>query len=200
MHKYQNIILASNSCTRYKMLKNANIHVKAINPNVDELFIKRQCEKDKTPILKIAGILAKHKAISVNYNNRDSMVIGCDQTLIFKNKILSKIHNKKETIERLCLLNNDQHTLLTTCVIYHQNEMIWETTSTARLEMRNNSNDYIKEYVDRNYNEIVNSPGCYMIEKEGVRLFKYIEGDYFSILGMPLVEILNFFNLNGNIK
>ena len=63
--------------------------------------------------------------------------------------------------------------------------------------MHHNDKQYLKDYVNRNYNQIVNSFGCYMIEGEGVRLFEHIEGDYFSILGMPLAEILSFLNLNS---
>ena len=96
-------------------------------------------------------------------------------------------------------MNNNEHTLFSSAVIYQDNIPIWSTTTKAILKMRNNNNNYLNEYIDRNYNQIVRSTGCYMIEGEGIRLFKKIEGDYFTILGIPLLPILDFLCIRGEI-
>ena len=197
MHIKPDIILASNSPTRQKLLVNSTISFRTISSNVDEALIKHQCEKNNIPIYEISETLADSKARKVSLNNKLSVVIGCDQTLIFNNTILSKQKNKKDILERLYTLNNNTHTLLTSAVIYSHSKLVWKITTKVILKMHHNDKQYLKDYVNRNYNQIVNSSGCYMIEGEGVRLFEHIEGDYFSILGMPLVEILSFLNLNS---
>ena len=120
-------------------------------------------------------------------------------TLIFKKKLLSKVKEKSDVINRLYQLNNCEHHLYTSAVIYFENNPIWRVTNKAKLRMKNNSDAYITDYVKRNYDYIVKTTGGYMIEGEGVRLFKYIEGDYFSILGLPLIQILKFLNVRGKI-
>ena len=191
------IILASNSLIRKKLLSTANIEFQTIISNVDETLIKNKFRTKNISLYKVSEILADNKARKVSLDNKNSIVIGCDQTLIFKNKILSKQKTKSDVLERLYLLNGKEHMLLTSAVIYLKYKMVWKLTTKAILKMHSNPTEYIEDYVERHYNQIVNSPGCYMIEGEGVRLFKHIKGDYFSILGMPLVEILNFLNLNG---
>jgi len=200
MHMTPNIILASNSLTRQKLFANANIKFRAIRSNVDEKLIKHQCENNNISIYEISEILADSKARKVSLINEHSIVIGCDQTLIFKNTILSKQKNKKDILERLYTLNNNTHILLTSAVIYSHSKLVWKKTTKAILKMHHNDKQYLNDYVNRNYNQIVNSPGCYMIEGEGVRLFEHIEGDYFSILGMPLIDILSFLNLNSELN
>lgn len=200
MHMKQKIILASNSSTRKKLLSDANVNFKTITSNVDEELLKTKLKAKNTSIYKISEILAENKARKVSLSNKDSIVIGCDQTLIFKNKILSKQKTKKEVLERLYLLNGKKHTLLTSAVIYSKFKIVWKLTTKATLKMHSNDTDYIKDYVERHYNQIVNSPGCYMIEGEGVRLFKHIDGNYFSILGIPLIEILSYLYLNGELN
>ena len=194
------IILASNSLIRKKLLSTANIEFQTIISNVDETLIKNKFRTKNISLYKVSEILADNKARKVSLDNKNSIVIGCDQTLIFKNKILSKQKTKKEVFERLYLLNGKKHTLLTSAVIYSKFKIVWKLTTKATLKMHSNDTDYIKDYVERHYNQIVNSPGCYMIEGEGVRLFKHIDGNYFSILGIPLIEILSYLYLNGELN
>ena len=193
------LILASKSETRAKLLTNANVHFVCKRPNIDEKYLKMHFLLNGVDVSKISGKLAESKAKKVNLENPNAFVIGCDQTLIFKKKLLSKVKEKSDVINRLYQLNNCEHHLYTSAVIYFENNPIWRVTKKAKLRMKNNSDSYIINYVERNYNYIVKTTGCYMIEGEGVRLFKYIEGDYFSILGLPLIQILNFLNARGKI-
>lgn len=111
------IILASNSPTRQKLLVNSNISFRTITSNVDEALIKHHCKNNNTPIYEISEILADSKARKVSLNNKLSVIIGREQTLIFNNTILSKQKNKRDILERLYTLNNNTHTLLTSAVI-----------------------------------------------------------------------------------
>lgn len=195
-----NLILASSSLTRKKLLLNANIKFSTIKPNVDENQIKTSCIKENKEFSKISETLAAAKAKKVSENRQNCTIIGCDQLLIHNYNILSKVNSEGDVLKRLYLLNNRQHDLFTSVVVYKNRKLIWKKTNHASLKMKNNDKHYLNDYVKRNYNEIVNSPGCYMIEEEGVRLFEYIKGDYFSILGIPLIDLLNFLFLNGDIK
>ena len=193
------LILASKSETRAKLLTNANVDFVCKKPNINEENLKMHFLLNGTDVIKISGKLAESKAKKINVENPNAFVIGCDQTLIFKKKLLSKVKEKSDVINRLYQLNNCEHHLYTSAVIYFENNPIWRVTKKAKLRMKNNSDAYITDYVKRNFDNIVKTTGCYMIEGEGVRLFKYIEGDYFSILGLPLIQILSFLDARGKI-
>ena len=193
------LILASESSIRSKILTNANIHFKSVPAKIDEESIKKSCLVESIKLEQISNILADYKAKKISLKYPGVMVIGCDQTLIFKNELLSKTKNRTDVFNRLQSMNNNEHTLFSSAVIYQDNIPIWSTTTKAKLKMRNNNDNYLNEYIDRNYNQIVRSTGCYMIEGEGIRLFTKIEGDYFTILGIPLLPILDFLCIRGEI-
>jgi septum formation protein len=193
------LILASESQIRIQILKNAKINFKSVPAKVDEVNIKKSCLIENINLEQISDILADYKAKKVSAKYPGALVLGCDQTLIFKNKLLSKIRKKKEIFNRLKGMSGKTHTLFSSAVIYLDNISIWRITTKATLTMRKNSDAYLKEYIDQNYNQIVHSTGCYMIEGEGIRLFNQIEGDYFSILGIPLLPVLDFLYTRGEI-
>jgi septum formation protein len=193
------LILASESQIRIQILKNAKINFKSVPAKVDEVNIKKSCLIENINLEQISDILADYKAKKVSAKYPGTLVLGCDQTLIFKNKLLSKIRKKKEIFNRLKGMSGKTHTLFSSAVIYLDNISIWRITTKATLTMRKNSDAYLKEYIDQNYNQIVHSTGCYMIEGEGIRLFNQIEGDYFSILGIPLLPVLDFLYTRGEI-
>lgn len=193
------LILASESSVRRQILTNANIRFKSVSATIDEEGIKKGCLIEKIKLDRISDILADYKAKKISSKFPGTLVLGCDQTLIFNDKLLSKITKKTDIFNRLKSMNGNKHSLFSSAVIYLDNVSIWRITTKATLKMRNNKEAYLKEYIDRNYNQIVRSAGCYMMEGEGVRLFSEIEGDYFSILGIPLLPVLNFFYTRGEI-
>jgi len=193
------LILASESQIRIQILKNSKINFKSVPAKVDEVNIKKSCIIKNINLAQISDILADYKAKKVSAKYPEALVLGCDQTLIFKNKLLSKIRKKKEIFNRLKGMSGEKHTLFSSAVIYLDNISIWRITTKATLTMRKNSDAYLKKYIDQNYNQIVHSTGCYMIEGEGIRLFNQIEGDYFSILGIPLLPVLDFLYTRGEI-
>lgn len=194
------IVLASGSAIRGQMLSNAGIAFEAIVPRVDEEMIKIALQAEKATPRDIADALAETKARKIGGKHPDKLVIGCDQVLDFDGQILSKPQTPEEAREQLKALRGKRHSLLSAVVVYHQLEPLWRHVGQVRLYMRDISDSYLNEYVDRNWPSLQSSVGGYKLEEEGVRLFCRIEGDYFTILGLPLIEMINYLTASGDLK
>ena len=194
------IVLASGSAIRGQMLSNAGIAFEAIVPRVDEEMIKIALQAEKATPRDIADALAETKARKIGGKHPDKLVIGCDQVLDFDGQILSKPQTPEEAREQLKALRGKRHSLLSAVVVYHELEPLWRHVGQVRLYMRDISDSYLEEYVDRNWPSLQSSVGGYKLEEEGVRLFSRIEGDYFTILGLPLIEMINYLTVSGDLK
>lgn len=194
------IVLASGSAIRGQMLSNAGIAFEAIVPRVDEEMIKIALQAEKATPRDIADALAETKARKIGGKHPDKLVIGCDQVLDFDGQILSKPQTPDEAKEQLKALRGKHHSLLSAVVVYHELEPLWRHVGQVRLYMRDISDSYLNEYVERNWPSLQSSVGGYKLEEEGVRLFSRIEGDYFTILGLPLIEMINYLTASGDLK
>ncbi len=194
------IVLASGSAIRGQMLSNAGIAFEAIVPRVDEEMIKIALQAEKATPRDIADALAETKARKIGGKHPDKLVIGCDQVLDFDGQILSKPQTPDEAKEQLKVLRGKRHSLLSAVVVYHELEPLWRHVGQVRLYMRDISDSYLNEYVERNWPSLQSSVGGYKLEEEGVRLFSRIEGDYFTILGLPLIEMINYLTASGDLK
>ncbi|WP_299684592.1 Maf family nucleotide pyrophosphatase [uncultured Tateyamaria sp.] len=194
------IILASGSSIRATLLRNAGVPFEVEKPRVDEDAIKASLQAEGASPRDIADVLAEAKARKVHDKRPDAMVIGCDQVLVLDKSLMSKPETPAAAMEQLRALRGQQHSLLSAAVIYHDGRPIWRHVGQVRLRMRDFSDAYLAEYVDRNWTDIQHSVGAYQLESEGVRLFHSVQGDYFHVLGMPLLEILAFLTLRGVIK
>ncbi|WP_380055920.1 Maf family protein [Falsihalocynthiibacter sp. SS001] len=193
------IILASTSQIRAEMLSNARIEFTTEKPRVDEEAIKAALQAEQAPPRDIADTLAEYKARKVSQKHLDAIVIGCDQVLDFKGDILSKPQSPEHAQEQLKMLSNDRHQLLSAAVIYEDGKPVWRHVGVVRLQMRALSDDFIVDYVARNWDDIRHCVGAYQLEKEGVRLFTRVDGDYFNVLGMPLLELISYLTLRGEL-
>ncbi|KEJ90645.1 Maf family protein [Sulfitobacter donghicola] len=193
------IVLASGSTIRTKMLSQAAVYHKVQVARVDEEMIKASLLAEDLKPRDIADALADLKAAKISEKNPGSLVIGCDQVLEHNGNLLSKPETKDQALEQLKSLRGDRHTLLSAAVIYEDGKPQWRHIGVVRLRMRDASDDYLSDYVERNWHSIQHAVGAYKLEEEGVRLFSRIEGDYFNVLGMPLLEILNYLTLRGDI-
>lgn len=129
-----------------------------------------------------------------------ALVLGCDQLLDFEGEVFSKPNDKDDARAQLKRLRNNRHTLLSAAVIYEDNKPIWRHVGMVRLRMRDFSDEFLDGYIDRNWDEIQHTVGCYQLESEGVRLFTRVDGDYFTVLGLPMLELLAYLTLRGDLQ
>lgn len=193
------MILASGSDIRAQLLRNAGVPFTVQTARVDEETAKRALLAEKAPPRDIADALAEMKARKVSDKNPGAMVLGCDQVLDFKGQLLSKPESPVQALAQLKDMRGKRHMLLSAAVIYQNGEPIWRHVGQVHLRMRLSSDAYLRAYVERNWDSIRHAVGAYKLEEEGVRLFATIDGDYFNVLGMPLLELLNFLALRGVI-
>jgi septum formation protein len=196
----QTIILASGSLIRQILLKNAKVPFEIIVPLLDEDSIKAALIAESASPRDIADALAEGKARKVSMKHPNAIVLGCDQVLSFQGRIISKPKDVTEARDQLSELNGERHKLLSAAVIYEAGEPKWRHIGEVRLQMKQNSDAYLDDYVSRNWDSIRHSVGGYKLEEEGARLFSRVDGDYFNVLGMPLFEVLSYFGQRGVIS
>ncbi|AUJ65293.1 septum formation protein Maf [Aestuarium zhoushanense] len=191
------IILASSSEIRATLLRNAGVPFTTEKPRVDEEMIRASLEAEEASPRDIADFLAEAKARKVSLKANGALVVGCDQVLDFDGSVMSKPADPSECLAQLTALRGKTHRLLSAAVIYKDGEPLWRHVGVVRLTMREFSDDYLCDYVDRNWESVRWSVGGYKLEEEGVRLMSRIEGDYFNVLGLPMIELLNYLTVRG---
>lgn len=196
----QTIILASGSSIRQILLKNAKVQFDIIVPLLDEDSIKAALIAEGASPRDIADALAEGKARKVSMKHPNAIVLGCDQVLSFQGRIISKPKDATEARDQLSELNGERHKLLSAAVIYEAGEPKWRHIGEVRLQMKQNSDAYLDDYVSRNWDSIRHSVGGYKLEEEGARLFSRVDGDYFNVLGLPLFEVLSYLGQRGVIS
>jgi len=167
---------------------------------VDEQAVKASLLGEGAPPRDIADALAELKARKVSAKSPGSLVLGCDRVLDFEGNLLSKPVSTDQALEQLSAMRGKRHMLLSAAVICRDGEPIWRHVGQVRLLMRGSSDAYLHGYVERNWDSIQHAVGAYKLEEEGVRLFSTIDGDYFNVLGLPLMELINYLALQGMIE
>ena len=184
---------------RKELLEKSNISFVSVKPNIDEDAVKSSLLVENYSPRDIADALAELKASKISLKTPDSLVLGCDQILEFEGALLEKPPSKDLAVQQLMKISGKKHIAYSAAVIFENSKPIWRFVGKADLLLKSNSEEYISDYVSRNWDSIKHSVGGYKIEEEGCRLFSKINGDYFSILGMPLIEIINFLCIRGVI-
>jgi septum formation protein len=193
------LLLASSSQIRLQLLRAAAVEVKAIAPRVDEETAKAALLAEAARPRDIADTLAELKARKVAEKHPESTVLGCDQVLELGQEILSKPATPADALAQLRRLSGKTHKLLSAVVLYHEGQPVWRHVGEVRLTMRVVSDAYLQDYVARNWESIRHAVGAYKLEEEGARLFSAISGDYFTVLGLPLLPLLGYLGDRGLI-
>ena len=194
------VILASGSAVRAELLKNANVEFEVVRPKVDEENMKKALIAEMAKPRDVADYLAEQKARKVSSQFPDQLVIGCDQVLDFEGTTLTKPSSIEDSVAQLKKMRSKSHKLYSAVVIYQNGTPVWRHIGRVELHMASLSNEYIIDYVTRNWSKIQHCVGGYQIENEGVRLFDKVEGDFFHVLGLPLLELLSYLARNGTIS
>lgn len=193
------LILASSSATRLRLLQAAGLDVTPHNPRIDEAALRASLQADHANPRDIADALAEMKARKIADRMPGALVLGCDQVLEFRHKAWGKPDTPAEAVEQLSAFRGHSHKLLSAVVLYDAGQPIWRYVGEVGLTMRFVSDDWLQGYVARNWDSIRHSVGGYKLEEEGIRLFSTIEGDYFTILGLPLLPLLGYLGERGFI-
>jgi septum formation protein len=192
------LILASQSAGRIAMLRAAGVEIQSCPAQVDEDSIKAALIQSGAKPRDIADALAEAKALKISRKQPTAMVLGCDQILLSADgKIFDKPANKDEARAHLAELSGASHKLISAAVICEQGAPVWRIVDTAQMTMRALSAEFIDQYVDNYWDEIQHCVGCYRIEAEGARLFASVSGSQFTIIGMPLLPILDYLRVRG---
>lgn len=185
------IILASRSPFRSAILKNAGVEFSTESADIDERAVEAPLYKSGATPQDVAQVLAEAKALSVSENNPDTVVIGCDQTLSLGDQIFHKPVDMDAARRQLLQFSGKTHQLNSAVVLVKNGETLWRHVSVARMTMRDLDPGFIGRYLGRVGDIALSSVGAYQVEGPGIQLFEEIEGDYFTIVGLPLLPLLN---------
>lgn len=190
MHMPADLVLASASPIRATLLSRAGLVFSAEPARIDEEGLRAALQAEGANARSLADILAEQKACKVSLRRPGALVIGSDQILDIDGEILTKPNTQEEAEQQLRRLRGRSHDLNSAVVLARDGRPLWRSVDTARLTMRDFSDSYLQSYLSRNWPGLRDSVGGYKIEEEGLRLFSGIEGSYFTILGLPLLDLL----------
>lgn len=194
------LVLASASTIRQQLLLNAGLQTEAHPARVDEDSIRLALQSEGATPRDVADTLAEMKARKLAERHRDAVVIGCDQVLVFDGAVWGKPGTRDAARAQLQRLRGQTHRLVSAVVLYHEDRPVWRHIAEAQLTMRSFSDTFLDDYIARNWDEIRHSVGGYQLEREGARLFSNVVGDHFTILGLPLLPLLNYLAQRGFIQ
>ena len=186
--------LASGSASRRALLTGAGVMAQAVAPNVDEDSYRTAMRADGMSVRDQAMQLAEMKAVRVS-QSRPGLVIGGDQMLALGEEALDKPRDLAEAKSHLLRLSGKSHTLETAIVVCEEGRPVWRHLARPKLTMRPLSAEFIDDYVERCGSALLTTVGAYQLEGYGAQLFSRIEGDYFSILGLPLLPLLDYLRI-----
>jgi len=189
-----NLVLASASAARTRMLKDAGVDHLCDPADIDEAAVKRNWSG---PAEGLAQKLALEKAQAVSPRHSDALVIGCDQVLALGDDIFDKPGTVQRAKEQLKHLRGRKHRLISAVSVVCNGEELWSYYDCADLTVRNFSDAFLEYYLQRVGKDVVSSVGAYHLEGIGAQLFDSVNGDFFTVLGLPLMDLMKFLRLRG---
>ena len=191
------LVLASGSAVRAGLLTAAGVAFDIVPARVDEDAVKEALLAQNTPLRAIADALAELKALRVSQARPGTLVLGADQVLVFEKELVSKSLTMSEARALLSRLRGRKHELVGAVVLAKDGVAIWRQLDSATLTMRDFSDAFLDDYLAREGENLLGSVGCYHLEGRGAQLFAHIAGDYFSSLGLPLIQVLGALRDHG---
>jgi septum formation protein len=193
------IVLASGSATRRLMLESAGVDFTVDTSPVDEAAVKAGMRAETNNAGRVAEVLAELKATRVSARHPGTIVIGCDQMLDCEGVWFDKPDSPAQARAQLAALRGKTHRLSSSVVALRDGKRLWHHTESAKLTMRNFSDAFLDDYVSKASDGLLHSVGAYQLEGRGAQLFMLVEGDHFTILGLPLLALLDFLRENGEL-
>jgi len=190
------IVLASGSESRRSLLAGAGVQAKSVRPNVDEEMARAAFRQDGLKIRDQAMRLAELKAQKVSMREQ-GLVIGGDQMLNLEETAFDKPKDLADARNHLVEMSGKTHVLETALVVYENGQSVWRHLARPKLTMRILSPEFIDNYIAETGEDVLSTVGAYKLEALGAQLFSRIEGDYFSILGLPLFPLLDYLRERG---
>lgn len=194
------LVLASRSPIRRTLLENAGVAVEAHPARIDEDSLRAAMKAEGVTPRNMADHLAEAKARKQSGRMPGRLVLGCDQVLEHRGKAIGKAAGPEALRAQLQLLRGDGHVLWSAAVLYRDGAPVWREIGEAQMTMADFSDTYLDDYLARNGSDLEQTVGGYMVEGEGLRLFARIDGDYFTILGLPLLPVLRQLGRMGEIE
>ena len=185
-------ILASNSSSRKRLLKNAGLVFLIKKPVCDEEYIKNQLFKKNINKKNFPKLLAQAKALSVSKKKTKQLVVGSDTIILYKNRIINKAKTIEEAKKKLQKLSGKKHQIISGASVCLNNKQIWSYQQTSTIHMNTLNQKQINIYLKKTGKDVLSSVGCYQVEKLGPQIIKSIKGDFFNVLGFPLFPFLTF--------
>jgi septum formation protein len=193
-------VLASQSPSRTALLEGAGLEFDKLPANLDETSIRTSLEAEKTSPTKIAEALAVSKAEYISIKEPDAITIGADQVLALGNDLFEKPADLREARNTVLKLSGKIHKLHAAVCLATDGEVFWMHSETASLKMRELSPEFVDYYLEMAGEQVCTSVGAYQLEALGVHLFEQIDGNYFTILGLPLLPLLQYMQACGYLK
>jgi septum formation protein len=192
------LVLASHSASRRAMLDAAGVPYEAVSPMVDEEAAKEALKARQVAPRDLADALAELKAVKVSSRDPSSLVLGGDSLVALDDgTMLDKPGSRDQAAEHLRRLSGTHHDLISAAVIAEGGRPVWRHVDRARMHVRRLSDDFIAEYLDREWPAISGCVGCYRVEGLGAQIFARTQGSQFTIMGMPLLPILDYLRVRG---
>ncbi|MDG1665776.1 MAG: Maf family protein [Hellea sp.] len=193
-----NVILASSSPIRKQILEDSGVIFEVVVRPIDEASIKSAMIQEGASKLSIVSTLAELKSIKVS-SETPGLVIGADQIMVFDGAIYDKPKTIEEARERLMAIRNQTHYLMGSVVVSEGGVSVWRHSSKVELKARSFTDKFIDNYINQEGEALLQTVGAYRFEKRGSQLFSSVKGDFFSVLGLPLLPLLDYLRTRNAI-